>query len=129
MPGAQTVSGPLAPLLGRVEPSAGYPDGTDPVAGGVEALLLSADGMRVPHLARHFDYSQATVRRWLHQFAPEGFNCATNGGDWTRMWRGGRLCASPSTGYCRRNGPGCRPQLAEGPGYEGVAHEVAHGPQ
>jgi transposase len=38
----------------------------------VEALLLSADGMRVPCLARHFDCCQATVRRWLHQFATEG---------------------------------------------------------
>ena len=38
----------------------------------VEALLLSADGMRVPRLARHFDCCQATVRRWLHRFAAEG---------------------------------------------------------
>ncbi len=38
----------------------------------VEALLLSADGMRVPRLAVHFDCCQATVRRWLHQFAAEG---------------------------------------------------------
>ena len=38
----------------------------------VEALLLSADGLRVPQLARHFDCCQATVRRWLHQFAAEG---------------------------------------------------------
>lgn len=38
----------------------------------VEALLLSADGLRVPRLARHFDCCQATVRRWLHQFAAEG---------------------------------------------------------
>ena len=37
----------------------------------VEALLLSADRMRVPQLARHFDCCQATVRRWLHQFEAE----------------------------------------------------------
>ena len=38
----------------------------------VEALLLSADGLRVPRLAAHFDCCEATVRRWLHQFATEG---------------------------------------------------------
>ena len=38
----------------------------------VEALLLSADGLRVPRLARHFGCCEATVRRWLHQFAAEG---------------------------------------------------------
>ncbi len=38
----------------------------------VEALLFSADGLRVPRLARHFDCGQTTVRRWLHQFAAEG---------------------------------------------------------
>ncbi len=38
----------------------------------VEALLLSADGMRVPQLAHHFGCCQATVRRWLHHFAAAG---------------------------------------------------------
>ena len=38
----------------------------------VEALLLSADGMRVPRLARQFGCCEATVRRWLHRFAADG---------------------------------------------------------
>ena len=38
----------------------------------VEALLLSADGLRVPRLARHFDCCEATVRRCLHRFEAEG---------------------------------------------------------
>ena len=38
----------------------------------VEALLLSAEGMRVPQLARHFGCCEATVRRWLHRFAADG---------------------------------------------------------
>ncbi len=38
----------------------------------VEALLLSAAGMRVPQLAAHFGCCEATVRRWLHQFTAEG---------------------------------------------------------
>ena len=35
----------------------------------VEVLLLSADGMRVSRLARHFGCCQATMRRGLHQSA------------------------------------------------------------
>ena len=35
-------------------------------------LNLSAEGMRVPQLARHFGCCEATVRRWLHHFAADG---------------------------------------------------------
>ena len=38
----------------------------------VEALLLSADGLTVARLARHFGCCEATVRRWLHLFAADG---------------------------------------------------------
>ena len=38
----------------------------------VEMYLLSADGMTVPQLARHFDCCEATLRRWLRQFEAEG---------------------------------------------------------
>ena len=34
--------------------------------------LLSADGMTVPALARHFDRCEATMRRWIRQFEEEG---------------------------------------------------------
>ena len=37
----------------------------------VEMYLLSADGMRVPQLARHFGRCEATMRRWLCQFEAE----------------------------------------------------------
>ena len=38
----------------------------------VEMYLLSADGMTVPQLARHFDCCEATLRRWMRQFEAEG---------------------------------------------------------
>ena len=38
----------------------------------VEMYLLSADGMTVPALARHFDRCEATMRRWIRQFEEEG---------------------------------------------------------
>lgn len=38
----------------------------------VEMYLLSADGMTVPQLARHFDRCEATMRRWIRQFEEEG---------------------------------------------------------
>ena len=38
----------------------------------VEALLLSAGGMKVPQLAVHLDCCEATVRSLLHRFAEQG---------------------------------------------------------
>ena len=38
----------------------------------VEMYLLSADGMTVPALARHFGRCEATMRRWIRQFEEEG---------------------------------------------------------
>ena len=38
----------------------------------VEMYLLSADGMTVPRLARHFGCCEATLRRWIRQFEAEG---------------------------------------------------------
>ena len=35
----------------------------------VEALLLSAGGMKVPQLAAHLDCCEATLRTLLHRFA------------------------------------------------------------
>ena len=34
--------------------------------------LLSADGRRVPQLARHFGRCEVTMRRWIRQFKEEG---------------------------------------------------------
>ena len=38
----------------------------------VEMYLLSADGLTVPQLARHFNCCEATLRRWIRQFKAEG---------------------------------------------------------
>ena len=38
----------------------------------VEALLLSAGGLKVPQLAAHLDCCEATVRTLLHRFAERG---------------------------------------------------------
>ena len=38
----------------------------------VEMYLLSADGLTVPQLARHFDCCEASLRRWIRQFKAEG---------------------------------------------------------
>ena len=38
----------------------------------VEALLLSAGGLKVPQLAAHLDCCEATVRTLLHRFAEQG---------------------------------------------------------
>ena len=38
----------------------------------VEALLLSAGGLKVPQLAAHLDCCEATVRTLLHRFAVQG---------------------------------------------------------
>ena len=38
----------------------------------VEALLLSAGGLKVPQLAAHLDCCEATVRTLLHRFAAQG---------------------------------------------------------
>ena len=40
----------------------------------VEALLLSAGGMKVPQLAAHLDCCEATVRTLLHRFAERGLD-------------------------------------------------------
>ena len=40
----------------------------------VEALLLSAGGLKVPQLAAHLDCCEATVRTLLHRFAEKGLD-------------------------------------------------------
>ena len=59
----------------------------------VEALLLSADGMRVPQLARHFGCCQAAGCTILRPTACGP--CATNRGGRGPTRRGGRPCAGP----------------------------------
>lgn len=48
------------------------PDLTSRERDRVEMYLLSADGLRVPQLARHFGRCEATMRRWIRQFEAEG---------------------------------------------------------
>ncbi len=38
----------------------------------VEMYLLSADGLTVPRLARHFDCCKAALCHWIRQFEVEG---------------------------------------------------------
>ena len=61
-----------------------------------EALLLSADGMRVSRLARHFGCCEATVRRWLHHFAADGpaIPASPTAGRGP-TWPGARPCVGP----------------------------------
>ncbi len=55
----------------------------------VEMYLLSADGLKVPPLARHFRRHEATLRRWIRQWEAEGLKAIRHkplgtGPDWAR---------------------------------------------
>ena len=62
----------------------------------VEMYLLSADGMTVPQLARHFDRCEATMRRRSASSRRRASRpCATGSWERDRTWNGAGRCGGP----------------------------------
>ena len=97
----------------------------------VEMYLLSADGMTVPALARHFDRCEATMRRWIRQFEEEGLKAVRHkqlgtGPDHARRQEVRRALNGPAVPQAHLDGRA----VGRGPGRgKGDCDAAAHGAQ
>ena len=92
--------------------------------------LLSADGMTVPALARHFGRCEATMRHWIRQFEEEGLKAVRHkqlgtGPDLERR----REVRRALNGLLSRKRTWTATQLAEALEEKGIVMKPAHGTQ